>query len=194
MRTAAQLGAVIAACLCLVVIGYSALSGNTLLLCSLAPLLALMLLAVAADRHSASRHVNEEYEIAEHRRRKDIEQVRLRGPELFHHVRGSLSLCAFTGYPDPEERRRLSLLQLHRVEELFEKLIRRATLTGHAGQAAGLLALTLTATDKAQLWRLAEWPGNHQLERAIADQASTGVLRAVDGTEIVWGTPDPGHA
>ncbi|MEV6524892.1 hypothetical protein AB0M43_23320 [Longispora sp. NPDC051575] len=183
MRTAARTTAVTAGLLALVTVLYSASTGDGTLLCLLAPLAGIGILAVAASKHSERPGDDERFAVKENRLYQEIQETRGRGEDLFHHTRASLSLYQFVEYPDPIQRRQLSLAQLRRCEQLFERLIRRAELTGQPHTAAGLLTLVTEAALSGRLWLLADW-GDAQLERALGDYVRRGELRRGDGTEV----------
>ncbi|GIG57076.1 hypothetical protein Lfu02_14480 [Longispora fulva] len=183
MRTAARTTAVTACLLAFVTVFYASSTGDDTLLCLLAPLAGIGVLAVAAARQAAQPGDDIRFAVRENRLFQEIEATRGRGEDLFHHTRASLSLYQFVEYPDPIQRRQLSLAQLRRCEQLFERLMRRAELTGQPHTAAGLLTLVTEAARTGRLWLLADWE-DPQLERALGDYVRRGELRRADGTEV----------
>ncbi|WP_412541799.1 hypothetical protein R8Z50_04395 [Longispora sp. K20-0274] len=183
MRTAARTIAAAACLLAVVIVPYAATTGNGTLLCLLAPIAGIGVLAVAASRQAGRPGDDTRFVVRENSLFRAVEATRGRGEELFHHTRASLSLYQFVEYPDPVLRRQLSLAQLRRCEELFERLIRRAELTGQPHTAAGLLTLVTEAARTGRLWLLADWEDG-QLERALGDYVRRGELRRGDGTEV----------
>jgi len=183
MRTATRFTAVTASLLCGLVLLYALISGNNQLLCLLVPLLGVAVLGYAAGRHPTDREHDVAFELRERQRHLELTETKNRGADLFHHLRASLSLYAFAEYPDAHERRRLSLIQLRRAEELFDRLIRRADLTGEPSIATRLLTIVAEGATSGRLWLLADWTAP-QLERAVAEHVRTGELRRPDGTEV----------